>query len=90
MFTFFRLYINRIQNHRFSISSLDNDPLQASLQDLRVAKNQLQANYEKLKADELEQEKCIKELSGLSEKREQAKSDLKGTFFVISEDYSSF
>uniref|UniRef100_A0A0R3RG82 Kinesin-like protein n=1 Tax=Elaeophora elaphi TaxID=1147741 RepID=A0A0R3RG82_9BILA len=49
------------------------EELTASLQDLRVAKNQLQADYEKLKMDEQEQEKRIKELSGLSEKREQAK-----------------
>lgn len=60
---------------------MDDDPFQASLQDLRVAKNQLQADYEKLKMDEQEQEKRIKELSGLSEKREQAKSDLKGISF---------
>lgn len=56
-------------------------PFQASLQDLQVAKNQLQADYEKLKMDEHEQERRIKELSGLSEKREQAKSDLKGIVF---------
>ncbi|OZC09470.1 kinesin heavy chain family protein [Onchocerca flexuosa] len=49
------------------------EELTASLQDLRVAKNQLQADYEKLKMGEQEQEKRIKELSGLSEKREQAK-----------------
>ncbi|MCP9259625.1 Kinesin-like protein [Dirofilaria immitis] len=49
------------------------EELTALLQDLRVAKNQLQADYEKLKMDEQEQEKRIKELSGLSEKREQAK-----------------
>ncbi|VDK71781.1 unnamed protein product [Onchocerca ochengi] len=46
---------------------MGNDRFQASLQDLRVAKNQLQADYEKLKMDEQEQEKRIKELSGLEE-----------------------
>ncbi|VDK68660.1 unnamed protein product [Litomosoides sigmodontis] len=62
------------------------EELTASLQDLRVAKNQLQADYEKLKLDEQEQEKRIKELSGLSEKREQAKSDLKGLEETVSKE----
>ncbi|VDN24100.1 unnamed protein product [Gongylonema pulchrum] len=43
------------------------EELTASLQDLRLAKNQLQADYEKLKMDETEQEKRIKELCGLEE-----------------------
>ncbi|VDK58408.1 unnamed protein product, partial [Anisakis simplex] len=50
---------------------------QASLQELQVVKERLQSDYDKLKAEEGEREKRIKELSGLSEKREQAKSDLK-------------
>uniref|UniRef100_A0A915PXY0 Kinesin heavy chain n=1 Tax=Setaria digitata TaxID=48799 RepID=A0A915PXY0_9BILA len=62
------------------------EELTASLQDLRVAKNQLQADFEKLKMDEQEQEKRIKELSGLSEKREQAKSDLKGLEETVAKE----
>uniref|UniRef100_A0AAF5PPS2 Kinesin-like protein n=1 Tax=Wuchereria bancrofti TaxID=6293 RepID=A0AAF5PPS2_WUCBA len=62
------------------------EELTALLQDLQVAKNQLQADYEKLKMDEHEQEKRIKELSGLSEKREQAKSDLKGLEETVSKE----
>ncbi|KAK6101470.1 Kinesin motor domain family protein [Brugia pahangi] len=62
------------------------EELTASLQDLQVAKNQLQADYEKLKMDEHEQERRIKELSGLSEKREQAKSDLKGLEETVSKE----
>lgn len=56
--------------------------LQVSLQDLRLANNQLQSDYEKLKVDESERERRIKELSGFSEK--QAKSDLNGllSFFT--------
>ncbi|VDK26868.1 unnamed protein product [Anisakis simplex] len=49
------------------------------MQELQVVKERLQSDYDKLKAEEGEREKRIKELSGLSEKREQAKSDLKGS-----------
>ncbi|VDN07283.1 unnamed protein product [Thelazia callipaeda] len=62
------------------------EELTASIQDLRVAKNQLQADYEKLKTDEQERERRIKELSGLSEKREQAKSDLKGLEEIVAKE----
>lgn len=48
-----------------------------------MVKERLQSDYEKLKLDEVEREKRIKELSGLSEKREQAKSDLKGGHFFL-------
>ena len=44
-------------------------------------------DYDKLKNDELEKEKRLKTLSALSDKREQAKQDLKGTkhkYFYIS------
>lgn len=37
-------------------------------------------DYDKLKNDEVEKEKRFKDLSALSDKREQAKQDLKGIY----------
>ncbi|KHN87757.1 Kinesin heavy chain [Toxocara canis] len=62
------------------------EELTASLQELQVVKERLQSDYEKLKMDEVEREKRIKELSGLSEKREQAKSDLKGLEETVAKE----
>uniref|UniRef100_A0A915BL61 Kinesin-like protein n=1 Tax=Parascaris univalens TaxID=6257 RepID=A0A915BL61_PARUN len=62
------------------------EELTASLQELQVVKERLQSDYEKLKVDEVEREKRIKELSGLSEKREQAKSDLKGLEETVAKE----
>uniref|UniRef100_F1KTF7 Kinesin-like protein n=1 Tax=Ascaris suum TaxID=6253 RepID=F1KTF7_ASCSU len=62
------------------------EELTASLQELQVVKERLQSDYEKLKLDEVEREKRIKELSGLSEKREQAKSDLKGLEETVAKE----
>ncbi|VDN53580.1 unnamed protein product [Dracunculus medinensis] len=69
-----------------SQKSKEIEELMASLQELRVAKNQLQSDYDKLKSDESEREKRIKELSGFSEKREQAKSDLKGLEETVAKE----
>jgi len=52
--------------------------LTENIQELRVFKDQLQVDYDKLKIDENEKEKKIKSLAALSDKREQAKQDLKG------------
>lgn len=62
------------------------EELTASLQELQVVKERLQSDYDKLKAEEGEREKRIKELSGLSEKREQAKSDLKGLEETVAKE----
>ncbi|KAK0414438.1 hypothetical protein QR680_011429 [Steinernema hermaphroditum] len=52
--------------------------LTENLRELQVVKDQLQSDFEKLKTDESEKEKRIKSLAALSDKREQAKQDLKG------------
>lgn len=49
-----------------------------ALQKLQLAKDQLQNDFDKLKVDEVEKDKKLRELSLLSDKREQAKQDLKG------------
>lgn len=54
------------------------DKLKESLQELQLVKDKLSQDYEKLKNEEGEKEKRLKDLSALSDKREQAKQDLKG------------
>lgn len=52
--------------------------LQANLQEMNVVKESLSTELEKLRCDESGKEKRMKELSALSDKRDQARSDLKG------------
>lgn len=47
---------------------------------MQIIKDKLSQDYEKLKNEEAEREKKYKDLSALSDKREQAKQDLKGFF----------
>lgn len=53
-------------------------PFQESLQELQLTRDKLSQDFERLKTDESEKEKRLKSLSALSDKREQAKQDLKG------------
>lgn len=52
--------------------------LSESLQEMQIIREKLLQDYEKLKNEEVEKEKRYKDLSALSDKREQAKQDLKG------------
>jgi len=54
------------------------EELKDSLSKLQLTKDQLQNDYDRLKTDESEKEKKLRELSLMSDKREQAKQDLKG------------
>ncbi|KAH7699608.1 hypothetical protein AAVH_33286 [Aphelenchoides avenae] len=63
--------------------------LTESLQELQLAKDKLAQDYDKLKNDELEKEKRIKDLSALSDKREQAKQDLKGLEETVQKELQS-
>lgn len=45
---------------------------------MQIIREKLLQDYEKLKNEEVEKEKRYKDLSALSDKREQAKQDLKG------------
>lgn len=62
------------------------EQLKDSLQELQVVKDQLQADYDKLKQDETEKERKLKDLSALSDKREQAKQDLKGLEETVAKE----
>lgn len=53
-----------------------------SMQQLQLAKDQLQNDFEKLKTDDAEKEKRLREYAHLSDKREQAKQDLKGKAYA--------
>ena len=44
---------------------------------MQLARDQLQADYDKLKTEEQNKEKQLLDLSQMSDKREQAKQDLK-------------
>jgi len=50
----------------------------SSLQKLQLSRDQLQSDYDKLKTDEVDREKKLRELSVMADRREQAKQDLKG------------
>lgn len=54
----------------------------SSVQELELVKEKLQKDYERLKTDDVEKEKRLREFNLLSDKREQAKQDLKGTVCV--------
>ncbi|GMT19230.1 hypothetical protein PFISCL1PPCAC_10527 [Pristionchus fissidentatus] len=54
------------------------EALTASLQEMTVVKDSLTTEMEKLRSDEAGKEKRMKELSALSDKRDQARADLKG------------
>uniref|UniRef100_A0A914XJA2 Kinesin-like protein n=1 Tax=Plectus sambesii TaxID=2011161 RepID=A0A914XJA2_9BILA len=62
------------------------DQFKDSLQELQVVKDQLQADYDKMKQEENDKEKKLKELSALSDKREQAKQDLKGLEETVAKE----
>ncbi|KRZ33759.1 Kinesin heavy chain [Trichinella pseudospiralis] len=62
------------------------DQLQVSLNQLQLTKDQLQSDYEKLKSEENGRDKRIKELALLSDKREQAKQDLKGLEETVAKE----
>merc|ERR1712223_975716 len=55
-------------------------------QKLSLAYEQLQRDYEKLKSDEAEKSKKLQELQLLSERREQAKQDLKGLEETVAKE----
>lgn len=54
-----------------------------------MVKEKLAHDYEKLKNDELEKERKYKDLSALSDKREQAKQDLKGLEETVNKEIQS-
>uniref|UniRef100_A0A0N5AF36 Kinesin-like protein n=1 Tax=Syphacia muris TaxID=451379 RepID=A0A0N5AF36_9BILA len=65
------------------------EELTASQQEKQVIVDQLRSDNEKLKAKEADWEKRMKELAGFSEKREQAKSDLKGLEETVAKELQS-
>lgn len=62
------------------------EELTASQQEKQVILDQLRSDNEKLRAKEADWEKRMKELAGFSEKREQAKSDLKGLEETVAKE----
>lgn len=54
------------------------------MQQLQLAKDQLQNDYEKLKWDDMEKDKRLREFAQQSDKREQAKQDLQGMLLKIT------
>ncbi|KAF7636437.1 Kinesin-like protein [Meloidogyne graminicola] len=60
--------------------------LTESIQESQLAREKLQQDYERLKNDESEKEKRLKSLSALSDKREQAKQDLKGLEETVNKE----
>jgi len=63
--------------------------LTESLQELRLAKDKLAQDYEKLRSDEAEKEKKIKDLSVLTDKKQQAKQDLHGLEETVQKELTS-
>ncbi|CAK5061372.1 unnamed protein product [Meloidogyne enterolobii] len=60
--------------------------LTESIQEMQLAREKLQQDYDRLKNDEFEKEKRLKSLSALSDKREQAKQDLKGLEETVNKE----
>nr|CAD2137668.1 unnamed protein product [Meloidogyne enterolobii] len=60
--------------------------LTESIQEVQLAREKLQQDYDRLKNDESEKEKRLKSLSALSDKREQAKQDLKGLEETVNKE----
>ncbi|CAK5076942.1 unnamed protein product [Meloidogyne enterolobii] len=60
--------------------------LTESIQEMQLAREKLQQDYDRLKNDESEKEKRLKSLSALSDKREQAKQDLKGLEETVNKE----
>jgi len=60
--------------------------LKESIQEVQLAREKLQQDYDRLKNDESEKEKRLKSLSALSDKREQAKQDLKGLEETVNKE----
>lgn len=58
--------------------------MQSKLQEVQLAREQLQSEYDKLKADESDKAAKLKDMSSVLDKREQAKQDLKGTYALKS------
>lgn len=54
--------------------------LQSKLQEVQLARDQLQSEYDNLKADESDKAAKLKDMSSVLDKREQAKQDLKGAY----------
>jgi kinesin family protein 5 len=63
--------------------------LTESLQELQLVKEKIAQDYEKLKNEETEKERKIKDLSALSDKREQAKQDLKGLEETVQKELNA-
>lgn len=60
--------------------------LTESIQEMQLAREKLQQDYERLKNDESEKEKRLKTLSALSDKKEQAKQDMKGLGETVNKE----
>lgn len=53
------------------------------MEELQMVKEKLAQDYERLKNDETVKEKRLKDLSAISDKKEQAKQDMKGLLLYI-------
>uniref|UniRef100_A0AC34REW1 Kinesin-like protein n=1 Tax=Panagrolaimus sp. JU765 TaxID=591449 RepID=A0AC34REW1_9BILA len=60
-----------------------------SLQELQLAKEKLSQDYEKLRVEEAQKEKHIKDLSNITDKREQAKQDLHGLEETVQKELTA-
>jgi hypothetical protein len=52
--------------------------LQESLEELQMSRDKLSSDHDRLKRDKLEKEEQLISLKALSDKREQAKQEMKG------------
>lgn len=65
---------------QIALKNADIKKLTEKIQEVQLDKDKLAQDYDRLKNDEVEKEKRLKNLSALSDKRDQAKQDLKGSF----------
>ncbi|CAD5215710.1 unnamed protein product [Bursaphelenchus okinawaensis] len=63
--------------------------IQDKVQALQLEKDQLQREFENLKNEEIEKEKKLKDLTAITDKREQTRQDLKGLEETVNKELNS-
>ncbi|CAD5221658.1 unnamed protein product [Bursaphelenchus xylophilus] len=63
--------------------------IQDKMQAVQLERDQLQREFDNLKNEEIEKEKKLKDLSALSDKREQTRQDLKGLEETVNKELNS-
>uniref|UniRef100_A0A915N012 Kinesin-like protein n=1 Tax=Meloidogyne javanica TaxID=6303 RepID=A0A915N012_MELJA len=81
-----QIALKNSQIKELTVSAFEYLFLKESIQEMQLAREKLQQDYDRLKNDESEKEKRLKSLSALSDKREQAKQDLKGLEETVNKE----